>query len=291
MALATKPKPTAQQRKRHAHHHKRSKHYHKAYWPYLPMLVIVGLGIAINSVLSQSHVLGVHQDFSNQSLLQASNQERLQDGKNPLALNDQLSAAAQAKANDMAQKNYWNHVSPDGQTPWALLTAQGYQYQQAGENLAYGFAGAEQTVNGWMNSNEHRANLLNAGYNEVGFGVAQAANYQGRGPQTIVVAEYGQPVVANQAGAVASTSSLEITARPISRVEVLAGGQAGWLLIGVMLVSTAAFGVLLVRHSKRWHKLLVKSEAFVLHHPLLDIAITLVVVGGIILTRTSGIVG
>lgn len=291
MALATKRKPSTHQRKRQAHHHTHTKHYRKAYWPYLPMLIIVGLGVAINSVLSQSHVLGVQQDFSAQSLLQATNVQRLQQDQNPLSLNGQLSAAAQAKANDMAQHDYWNHISPSGQTPWALLTTQGYQYQMAGENLAYGFSGADQTIAGWMNSSEHRANLLNAGYNEVGFGVAQALNYQGRGPQTIVVAEYGQPQVANQADAVAQTSSANLNTQPVSRLEILAGGQAPWILLAVIVAATAAFSTLLIRHSKRWHKLLVKGEAFVLHHPFLDIAFTLLVVAGIILTRTSGIVG
>lgn len=48
MALATRPKPKAHQRKRQAQHHRQSKLYMKPYWPYLPMFAIIGLGILAN---------------------------------------------------------------------------------------------------------------------------------------------------------------------------------------------------------------------------------------------------
>jgi hypothetical protein len=49
MALATRPKPKVQHRKRQAQHHRQNKHYLKTYWPYLPMLAIIGAGAALNS--------------------------------------------------------------------------------------------------------------------------------------------------------------------------------------------------------------------------------------------------
>jgi uncharacterized membrane protein YidH (DUF202 family) len=48
MALATRPKPTVHHKKRQAQHHRHSKHYLKAYWPYIPVLVIVGAGAVVN---------------------------------------------------------------------------------------------------------------------------------------------------------------------------------------------------------------------------------------------------
>lgn len=48
MTLTTRPKPKLQHKKRQARHHRHSKHYVKTYWPYLPMLVIVGLGYIIS---------------------------------------------------------------------------------------------------------------------------------------------------------------------------------------------------------------------------------------------------
>jgi hypothetical protein len=48
MALATRPKPTVSHKKRRAQHHRHNKTYIKAYWPYLPMLAIVGAGVLAN---------------------------------------------------------------------------------------------------------------------------------------------------------------------------------------------------------------------------------------------------
>lgn len=48
MALTTKPKPTIHHKKSRAKHHRHSKVYLKPYWPYLPMLVIMGAGLAAN---------------------------------------------------------------------------------------------------------------------------------------------------------------------------------------------------------------------------------------------------
>lgn len=49
MAIASKPKTRAHHKKRQARHHKQSKTYMKPYWPYLPMLAIVGAGAYANS--------------------------------------------------------------------------------------------------------------------------------------------------------------------------------------------------------------------------------------------------
>lgn len=182
--------------KRTAGHHHRTRRYMQSYWPYLPIVLIIILGLVFNSWLTraQHDVLGYATDISVNSLLQGTNQQRIANGLGSLALNSQLSQAAQSKANDMATRDYWSHNTPDGQTPWTFIIATGYSYQSAGENLAYGFASASDTVTGWMNSPGHRANILNASYQEVGFGIANSPNFVGTGPETIVVAEYAQPV-------------------------------------------------------------------------------------------------
>jgi len=50
MALATRPKPTVSHKKRRGSHHRHNQHYLKPYWPYLPMLVIIGAGLLVNSI-------------------------------------------------------------------------------------------------------------------------------------------------------------------------------------------------------------------------------------------------
>lgn len=202
----TKKKPVSSaQRRRTGSHHKQTRTYHTPYWPYLPMVAIVVVGMLAHSWHPQSHtgVLGYATDMSIQSLLDDTNQQRVSNGESSLNLNTQLDQAAQAKANDMATRDYWSHNTPDGQTPWTFMTAAGYSYHTAGENLAYGFSTAADTLTGWMNSAGHRANILNTSFVDVGFGIVNAANYQGSGPQTIVVAMYASP-----AAAVAPTPAL-----------------------------------------------------------------------------------
>ncbi len=303
MALATRPAPQAHHRKRQAHHHRQSRHYLRPYWPYLPMLLIVGLGLLVNSAWSGAGVLGTSSDFSSRSLLMDTNAERSKNGEPALSLDVRLEAAAQAKADDMVRSDYWAHESPAGKTPWSFITANGYQYSSAGENLAYGFDGADSSVAGWMNSAEHRANILNASYSDVGFGVASSPDYVGHGPQTIVVAEYGQPAAAGspsdttKVGAGLPAAPLDSNVlgtadsqQPVSRIQILAGGGQAWSLVAVITLAGAAGALFILRHSYRLHRVLNRGEVFVTRHPYLDIAVVLIVTAGCVLTRVSGIV-
>lgn len=196
MTLAQIPKsePNAHDKKRRGHHHKATKHYAKTYWPYLPMLLIVILGFVVNIFLSSAgQVLSYATSVDTSSLLQETNIQRTQNGREALALNGYLNQAAQAKANDMASRDYWSHATPEGTQPWQFISSTGYTFTYAGENLAYGFDTSAATLAGWMNSSGHRANVLKAEYTEIGFGIANAANYQQGGEQTIVVAMYATP--------------------------------------------------------------------------------------------------
>lgn len=138
-------------------------------------------------------VLAYATNVSHAGLLTSTNQHRASSGLGALALNSLLNSAAQAKANDMVAKNYWSHTSPDGRQPWDFIVATGYSYSMAGENLAYGALTSESTVQAWMNSPGHRANILKPEFTQVGFGYANSPNYQDSGPQTVIVAMYAKP--------------------------------------------------------------------------------------------------
>lgn len=296
MALATRPKQKVHHKKRRAAHHRHSKTYLRSYWPYLPMLLIVGLGLLVNTIWSNSSaVLSASADFSNSSLLLKTNVERNKNNLPSLTLDSQLSAAAQAKAEDMVSSDYWAHNSPGGKSPWSFIAASGYQYQTAGENLAYGFDGASDTIRGWMNSPEHKSNILSTDYQNVGFGVASTSNFQGHGPQTVVVAEYGRPIaaVANisfNVDSPAKVKAAESTPVPVSRIQVLTGGQATWSLAVLSAVAGAALMLFILRHGLRLKRVIRDGERFVTHHPYLDIAFVLIITVGFVLTRSSGII-
>jgi uncharacterized protein YkwD len=195
---------------------KHSQDFLKVYWPYLPLLVFVFFGMFFGvglpgrpPVFSSNGILAYATEMSTSGLLSATNTQRAQNGGLPaLTLNSKLASAAQAKANDMVARNYWSHNTPDGQEPWVFMDAAGYEYQKAGENLAYGFATSADTVTGWMNSPGHRANILDSAYKEVGFGFANASNFVSTGQETVVVAMYGNPLNdSQQAAAPASAPS------------------------------------------------------------------------------------
>lgn len=204
--VAPKRKPRSHRKRVGVHQHKH-KDFGKAYWPYLPMVLLVLMGFGLNALWpSQKSTLGYATSMSTSSLLSYTNQQRSANGKASLTLNSKLNTAAQNKAQDMADDDYWSHNSPDGKTPWTFITATGYDYKTAGENLAYGFSTASATITGWMNSPPHRENLLSSSYTEVGFGYLNIPNYVGDGPETLVVAMYASPV-SNSSSSSGSSSS------------------------------------------------------------------------------------
>ena len=102
------------------------------------------------------------------------NLERTRLGLPALRLADQLNIAARQKARDMIEKNYFQHISPEGKSATDFVKAAGYEYLRLGENLALGgFQSDEAVVDAWMESPGHRANILNAGFTEIGVAASE----------------------------------------------------------------------------------------------------------------------
>lgn len=296
MALTAERRRPVPRKKRAGQHHRKNQRYLKHYWPYLPMLLIVGAGLLLNSFWPHNvSVLGAHNDISPSQLLVDTNNQRSVAGDTALTLNAQLTAAAQAKANDMVSRNYWSHDTPTGQAPWSFVSAAGYSYRTAGENLAYGFSNADQVISGWMNSPEHRANVLNQGYTEVGFASATSHNYVGQGAETIVVAMYASPgdvttaAAPVQTGPPISTDAASLAARPVSRISSVSASQT-LLPMFVASLSSIALVVFVTRHSRFLHRSLIRGEGFALAHPLFDIALVVVITAGVVLSQASAYV-
>jgi hypothetical protein len=114
------------------------------------------------------------------------NQKREENGLPTYTVSSQLNSSAAAKADDMCVKSYWSHVSPEGLTAWDFISASGYKYTTAGENLAKGFITDSAIVEGWLNSPGHRDNLLSQKFKETGVGSATCSN-----GEVIIVAHYG----------------------------------------------------------------------------------------------------
>ncbi|HEX2144827.1 MAG TPA: CAP domain-containing protein [Glycomyces sp.] len=99
------------------------------------------------------------------------NRARGDAGCGDLARDANLDDAARLHAEDMAANDYFSHTSQDGRSPSDRAADQGYQ-GGVGENIAAGYPDAESVMDGWMNSEGHRANILNCGYAVIGIGIA-----------------------------------------------------------------------------------------------------------------------
>ena len=120
------------------------------------------------------------------------NLEREKVGLKPLVKNVSLSNSASQKVDDMFNKQYFEHVSPDGKTVADLVNTTGYKYQIVGENLALGiFYNDKDLVLAWMNSPLHKENILNPKYTDIG--IAVGINEYKNQKQWIAVQHFGKP--------------------------------------------------------------------------------------------------
>ncbi len=117
------------------------------------------------------------------------NEQRQLEGLNELSYDTELEEIARYHSKDMDQNDYFAHTSPDGEEMEDRYDMFGYdcqadmggnQYATGGENLfkqsftGYKFTNEElaaETVEGWMNSQGHRENMLEEYWDKEGIGV------------------------------------------------------------------------------------------------------------------------
>ena len=104
------------------------------------------------------------------------NQIREENGLEPFVYNETLAETARAHSQDMIDRNFFDHTNPDGKSPFDRMRENGLSYSMAAENIAVGYPSPEAVVEGWMNSEGHRANIL-GGCEELGVGLALGGSY------------------------------------------------------------------------------------------------------------------
>lgn len=292
-----------------------SKHsFEKVYWPYIPLLLLATLVLTLsaqngnlrstikNPLASSNKVLAYATNLNPQQLLDYTNSARQSNKQQLLRLNPSLSKAAQAKANDMALKNYWSHNTPSGNPPWVFVSAVNYKYDKLGENLAAGFTDASTTIDGWMASQSHKANMLDGAYTEVGFGFANNPDYTSSGaggPMTIVVAFYGKPagisqpldpqpsiILASASNDINKPGATTIGAATISKFKL-----PSFATTVVTILLSIGLGLWLGRHMFALKRSFINGERFARAHPLFDIGVLIIGAALFTLTRTIGLVG
>lgn len=88
----------------------------------------------------------------------------------PLAMNPALRCAARKHSKDMNDRSFFDHTNPSGESPWDRMGQAGYSYSSAGENIAGGSPDAAGTMNQWMTSDGHCANIMSPNFEEIGVG-------------------------------------------------------------------------------------------------------------------------
>jgi hypothetical protein len=103
------------------------------------------------------------------SMLWAVNKERANRGIAPLAMCPALNRAAQGYAEKLRAYGAFGH-SVDGSTPESRMAAAGYRWTRAGENIAAGQPDVYSVMIAWVYSPEHYKNIVDPGFQHVGFG-------------------------------------------------------------------------------------------------------------------------
>jgi uncharacterized protein YkwD len=150
------------------------------------LIPFLGFGQSVNSALAvpQDHrpmalspQRSIAQDVQ-QLALSLANRDRAAEGLVPMAVDPALSQAAQYHAEDMLRRNYFDHYSPEGESPSDRLAAAGKRGFPA-ENIAIAQENRrriqartlENLQSRWMHSAVHRRNLMNPNYERFGYGV------------------------------------------------------------------------------------------------------------------------
>ncbi|GAA4610341.1 uncharacterized protein YkwD [Actinoplanes octamycinicus] len=107
-----------------------------------------------------------------QQILALVNRYRERAGCRPVTIDRRLIDAANRHAADMARRDYFEHASPDGDRAGDRVSEAGYSWRWYGENIARGQDSPWEAMDGWMNSPEHRENILDCKLDQMGVGLA-----------------------------------------------------------------------------------------------------------------------
>ncbi|MEO3874880.1 CAP domain-containing protein [Nonomuraea sp. B12E4] len=103
------------------------------------------------------------------------NSARARHGCGPLRVDDELTRSARTHSLEMARSGRLMHNSPNGASPWDRMERAGYHWGAA-ENIGAGYTSPDEAVRGWLDSRDHRKNILDCGLKAIGVGVASGPN-------------------------------------------------------------------------------------------------------------------
>lgn len=147
---------------------------------FLACTAISGAYVSLNKGGSASDYVitaGAEESYGIQceQMLEMINAYRAENGVEPLKLHIVLCEAANIRAEELIES--FSHDRPDGRRCFTVLGEFNLKYSYVGENIAYGYTDVEDVMDGWMNSEGHRANILSEKFEYVGIGICQSDDY------------------------------------------------------------------------------------------------------------------
>ncbi len=145
------------------------------------IVAVVLVLITISFFVTEKNTRASANDLSleQSSALSRINKYRTENNLPALKWNSKLSEAAMLKLLDEDADDYFDHVSPDGQTAWDFIESCGYDYSRAGENLSIDFKNEADAFGAWINSSTHRNNIEFENFSDFGF-ASLNANINGK---------------------------------------------------------------------------------------------------------------
>jgi len=138
------------------------------------------LGVAQTSISTSNAEVTLNakemNDYEN-AVAAMINNVRVDNGLNAIAADGLLNEVATIRSQDLINRNYFSHYTPEGTNVFDVMRASGVSYRYAGENLAQSAPASVGTpegfMNAWMNSPTHMANILRAQYTKIGVSMVE----------------------------------------------------------------------------------------------------------------------
>lgn len=132
--------------------------------------------------------LGEYKDDFAEEVVALVNEERKKVGLNPLVLDEDLVAGAELRALEINWPNHFSHTRPDNSSCFTVFEGKGFR--SLGENIARGYTSPESVMEGWMNSQGHKENILRQSFTKIGIACVRTPRLEG-GYSTCWVQSFG----------------------------------------------------------------------------------------------------
>ncbi len=133
----------------------------------MALTIAVGGGFYFNRPV-ETYAAGSYAEECS-DMIDMINRYRAEAGVHPLKLNITACSIAQQRAQEISV--HFAHERPDGRYLTTIFDEYGLGNTGMGENIAYGYADAQDVMGGWMASDGHRENILDSYYENIGIGL------------------------------------------------------------------------------------------------------------------------